>query len=188
MEISLENLYVDIGTWRVNVLLFLPIYHFLFFLGPQCFNWAVLLWGEVKCWSFSFSLFSGLLWNCTENNADYSRKTPASHNDWCKQTNHWWHRLFFHPPLLGHFNFYIYFLASFTKPPSWKDKKLMMFKGSEYCTLFFCRKICLTEANTMTFSLSYVPHSRLETKFLNNCGSFSGKCFVDYYDSVGGST
>ena len=104
------------------------------------FNWAVLLWGEVKCWSFSFSLFSGLLWNCTENNTDYSRKTPASPNDWCKLTNHWWHSLFFHPPLLGHFNFYIFFLASFTKPPSWKDKKLMMFKGSEYCTLFFAEK------------------------------------------------
>ena len=33
-----------------------------------------------------------------------------------------------------------FFLASFTKPPSWKDKKLMMFKGSEYCTLFFAEK------------------------------------------------
>ena len=75
----------------------------LFLRTPVFNNWAVLPWGEVKCWSFSFSLFSGLLWNCTENNADYSRKAPASPNDWCKLTNHWCHSLFFHPPLLGHF-------------------------------------------------------------------------------------
>ena len=100
------------NDWKsLNVLLFLPIYHVLFFLRTSVFNWAVLLWGEVKCWSFSFSLFSGLLWNCTENNADYSRKTPASPNDWCKLTSHWWQSLF---SSSTSWSFFYYHLIAFT--------------------------------------------------------------------------